>query len=156
MVSALWSLSWEYFHGALASSTYCLTTVNYSWENFHGTLKNCKNHESLAQRIFPVYSTSPILKNHNNHACIVAIAILFFNTQKYIHVASYVYLCSFFCNLILLLVTGFWKTAWPKYHTMPIPFYWPQLMATLIHYTYTVPLPGLVDWSAFLEVLLTL
>ena len=26
-----------------------------------------------------------------------------------------------------------------------------QLMTTLVHYTYTVPLPGLVDWSAFLE-----
>ena len=26
-----------------------------------------------------------------------------------------------------------------------------QLMATLVHYTYIVPLPGLVDWSAFLE-----
>ena len=26
-----------------------------------------------------------------------------------------------------------------------------QLMATLVRYTYTVPLPGLVDWSAFLE-----
>ena len=24
-------------------------------------------------------------------------------------------------------------------------------MATLVHYTYTVPLLGLVDWSAFLE-----
>ena len=26
-----------------------------------------------------------------------------------------------------------------------------QLMSTFVHYTYTVPLPGLVDWSAFLE-----
>ena len=24
-------------------------------------------------------------------------------------------------------------------------------MATFVHYTYTVPLPGLIDWSAFLE-----
>ena len=24
-------------------------------------------------------------------------------------------------------------------------------MATLVHYAYTMPLPGLVDWSAFLE-----
>ena len=24
-------------------------------------------------------------------------------------------------------------------------------MATLVHYTYVVPLPGLVDWSAFLD-----
>ena len=32
-----------------------------------------------------------------------------------------------------------------------------ELIATLVHYTYTVQLPGLVDWSAFLEqVLLTL
>ena len=29
-----------------------------------------------------------------------------------------------------------------------------QLMATLIHYTFTLPLSGLVDWSAFLERLL--
>ena len=26
-----------------------------------------------------------------------------------------------------------------------------HLMATLVRYTYTVPLSGLVDWSAFLE-----
>ena len=26
-----------------------------------------------------------------------------------------------------------------------------QLMAALVHYAYTVPLPGLIDWSAFLE-----
>ena len=32
-----------------------------------------------------------------------------------------------------------------------------QLMTTLVHYTYTVPLLGLVYWSAFLErVLLTM
>ena len=43
----------------------------------------------------------------------------------------------------------------PNCHTGPIPFYWPmQLMATLIHYTFTLPLSGLVDWSAFLERLL--
>ena len=30
-----------------------------------------------------------------------------------------------------------------------------QLMATLIHYTFTLPLSGLVDWSAFLERLLS-
>ena len=42
----------------------------------------------------------------------------------------------------------------PNCHTGQIPLYFPsywQLMATLLHYTYTVPLPGLVDWSAFLE-----
>ena len=26
-----------------------------------------------------------------------------------------------------------------------------QLVATLVRYTYTVQLPGLLDWSAFLE-----
>ena len=32
-----------------------------------------------------------------------------------------------------------------------------ELMVTLVHYTYTVQLPSLVDWSTFLErVLLTL
>ena len=30
-----------------------------------------------------------------------------------------------------------------------------QLMATLIHYTFTLPLSGLVDWSPFLERLLS-
>ena len=29
-----------------------------------------------------------------------------------------------------------------------------QLIATLIHYPYTVALTGLVDWSAFLELVL--
>ena len=37
-------------------------------------------------------------------------------------------------------------------HTRPFLFYWPSyVMATLVHYTYTVPLPGLVDWPSFLE-----
>ena len=26
-----------------------------------------------------------------------------------------------------------------------------QLIATLIHYSFTMPLPGLTDWSAFLQ-----
>ena len=30
-------------------------------------------------------------------------------------------------------------------HTRPIPFYLAQPMATLEHYTYTVPLPGLAN-----------
>ena len=45
--------SWEYFCNVLASNVYYLTIAKYSWENFHGTLKNRKNHECLAQRIFP-------------------------------------------------------------------------------------------------------
>ena len=50
---------YEGFHGntlrCLACSVYYLTTAKYSWENFRSTLKNCENHESLAQRTFPVY-----------------------------------------------------------------------------------------------------
>ena len=42
-------------------------------------------------------------------------------------------------------------------HTGPIPCLLAQLMATLIHFPFSVPLLGLVDWSAFLErVLLTM
>ena len=38
----------------------------------------------------------------------------------------------------------------PNCHTRSINFILlSQLMATLKHYTYTVPLPDLVDWSAF-------
>ena len=58
MVSALWGISQKYFHGALASSVYCLTVAKYSQENLHSTFKNCENHENLAQRVFTVYGTS--------------------------------------------------------------------------------------------------
>ena len=37
----------------LASSVSYLTIAMYSWEDFHITLKNHKNHKSLAQWIFP-------------------------------------------------------------------------------------------------------
>ena len=46
-------------------------------------------------------------------------------------------------------VTRFWKTN--QIVTLGLLHLLTQLMATLIHYTYTVPLPGLVNWSAFLE-----
>ena len=52
-VSVLWSFSQKYFHGALASSVYYLPVVKNSRENFCGKLKNCKNGENLAQRVFP-------------------------------------------------------------------------------------------------------
>ena len=53
-------------------------------------------------------------------------------------------------------VTGFWKT--DRIVTLGLfHFIGPAIMATLIHYTYTMPLSSLIDWSAFLEpVLLTL
>ena len=51
--SSLWIFSWEHFCGPLTSSVYYLTIAKYLRENFCGTLKNCENHESLAQRIFP-------------------------------------------------------------------------------------------------------
>ena len=56
VVSALWSFSQGYFHGALASNVYCWTIAKYSQENFCGTLKNHENRKSLAQWIFPIYS----------------------------------------------------------------------------------------------------
>ena len=51
-----------------------------------------------------------------------------------------------------LYVTGFMKTDWIVtlglfYFIGPANGY----MSTLVHYTYAVPLPGLVDWSAFLR-----
>ena len=52
-------------------------------------------------------------------------------------------------------VTRFWKT--DRIVTLDLLHLLAQLMAILVHYTYTVSLPGLVDWSAFLEqVLLTM
>ena len=51
-----------------------------------------------------------------------------------------------------VFVTGFWKT--DRIVTLGLFHFMAQLMATLIHYTFTLPLSGLVDWSAFLEQLL--
>ena len=59
-------------------------------------------------------------------------------------------LSNFTCKYNLsLYVTGFWKT--DQIVTLGLFNFLAQLMATLVHYTYTVPSPGLVDWSAFLE-----
>ena len=61
-----------------------------------------------------------------------------------------VQLSNFTCKYNLsLYVTGFWKT--DQIITLGLFHFLAQLMATLVHYTYTVPSPGLVDWSAFLE-----
>ena len=43
-------------------------------------------------------------------------------------------------------MTGLWKTN--QIVTLGLLA---KLMATLIHYPFTVPLPGLANWSAFLE-----
>ena len=61
VVSALWSFSWEYFCSALASGVYYLTIAKCPWENFCGTLKNCENHEGLAQQTFSSFT----LKHEN-------------------------------------------------------------------------------------------
>ena len=49
-------------------------------------------------------------------------------------------------------MTGFWKTdqiVTPGlFHFIGPANY---IMATLVQYTYTVPLLGLVDWSAYIE-----
>ena len=60
-----------------------------------------------------------------------------------------VYNCNGICDWIL--------ENRPNCHTKPsYSILFAHLMATLVYYTYTVQLPGLVDWSAFLEqVLLT-
>ena len=50
--------------------------------------------------------------------------------------------------------TGFWKTNRNVTLGRAYSILLAQLMATLIHYTFTLPLSGLVDWSAFLEQLL--
>ena len=48
----------------------------------------------------------------------------------------------------LLFVTGLWKT--DQIVTLSL-FLLAKLMAKLVHCTYTVPLPGLVNQSAFLQ-----
>ena len=49
----------------------------------------------------------------------------------------------------LLYVTGFWKA--DQIFTLGLFHLLTQLMAILIHHLCTVALPGLADWSAFLE-----
>ena len=55
-------------------------------------------------------------------------------------------------NCTVANMLAFWKT--DRNVTGPIPFIGP-IMATLIHYTFTLPWSGLVDWSPFLERLLS-
>ena len=54
--------------------------------------------------------------------------------------------------IIRTFVIRFWKTDWIL--TLGLFHFIGQLMATLVHYTYTVPLPDLIDWCGFLEQLL--
>ena len=53
MVSTPLKFLWKYFCVSFAGSAYYLTVALVFTENFHGALENCKNHESLAQWIFP-------------------------------------------------------------------------------------------------------
>ena len=46
-------------------------------------------------------------------------------------------------------VTGFWKTN--QIITLGLFHLLAKLIATFMRYPFTEPLPGLVDWSAFLE-----
>ena len=48
---------------------------------------------------------------------------------------------------VIVNVTAFWKTN--QIVTLGLFHLLAQLMATLIHYPITVPLPGLANWSAF-------
>ena len=52
---------------------------------------------------------------------------------------------------VFIDVTRFWKTEQIVILDLAYSILLPRLMATLIHYTSTVPLLGLVNWSAFLE-----
>ena len=47
---------------------------------------------------------------------------------------------------VRVCVTGFWKTD----QIVTLGLLLAQLMVTLVYYIYTMPLPGLVNWSAFL------
>ena len=49
---------------------------------------------------------------------------------------------------LVIYVTGFWKTN--EIVTLGLLYFIGQVMAALIYYPFTVPLPGLVDWSALL------
>ena len=59
-------------------------------------------------------------------------------------------------NIESSFVTGFWKTN----QLVPLSLFYfillAQLMPTFVHYTSTVLLPGLVNWSALLERILIL
>ena len=46
-------------------------------------------------------------------------------------------------------VTGFWKT--DQTVILGLFHFTGPIIATLMHYPFTVPLQGLTDWSAFLE-----
>ena len=57
------------------------------------------------------------------------------NTNTEIHIHTY--------------VTKFWKT--DQIVTLGLFILLAQLMATLVHYTYTLSVSGLVNWFTFLE-----
>ena len=59
----------------------------------------------------------------------------------------YVLTWLIFASLVIYL-TGFWKTN--EIVTLGLLYFIDQVMAALIYYPFTVPLPSLVDWSAFL------
>ena len=48
-----------------------------------------------------------------------------------------------------LIVTGSWET--DQIVTLGLLHFIGQLMATLVHYIFTMSVSGLVDWSGFLE-----
>ena len=65
------------------------------------------------------------------------------------YLVSYKGLQMQYVSDVPVYVTGFWKT--DQIVTLVLSILLAQLMATLVRYTYTVQLPGLVNWSAFLE-----
>ena len=56
-----------------------------------------------------------------------------------------VYICIYVCMYVCMCiyVTGFWKT--DQIVTLGLSILLTQLVATLIHYIFTVPVSGLVD-----------
>ena len=54
----------------MATSVYYLPIAEHSWENL-GTLRNCENHESLAQQVFPCLRYAEGQSSVNKHICVL-------------------------------------------------------------------------------------
>ena len=84
--------------------------------------------------------------------CVVAAVFLFILLQD---IVLYAVMCSILSHALLSIGTcdWIWITNWNVtlglFRFIPFPVL-PQLIATLIHYPFTIPFPGLADWSAML------
>ena len=66
----------------------------------------------------------------------------------YVRICVYTFVWVHAC-VCSTYVTEFWKTV--QVVTLVLFHFIGPVNATLIHYPFTVPLPGLANWSAFLE-----